>query len=769
MNSSDPPDQKKISISNQSIYFNDLIDQAFSHLPKALLANFLLSSILITVLWNEVPQQKLIAWTSMLWAITIARSFQYHRYRSRTDNSAKNWAFHFSVGVTLTGVLWGASGIVLFAETSLPHQVFLVFVLGGLISGATTSLAARQWVLRVFVGLLFIPITVRFFLIGGEIYIAMGVMLLIYGGICIGMSSDIYAMLITSIHLRHENKDEIEERKKVENKLRHYKESLEEIVENRTASLQEEITIRKQVEDALRISNERYHQITSNLPGLVYQFMVHPDGSYSMPYISEGVHSVFGVTSEEVVEDVSSILQFLHPDDTQEFYHSIKKSAESLSPYNNEFRALIDGKLLWINAKSHPKKISTGEIIYDGILFDITHLKKMEAEKSTLESQLRQTHKMEAIGTLAGGIAHDFNNILAAILGYADMAKDDIPDRNPAQELIDEVIKAGNRAKDLVKQILAFSRKADQSRVPLQIHHLINEVTNFLRATIPSTIEIRLNIDPNCGTVLADPTQIHQILLNLCTNASHAMEEKGGVLTITLKAVERPSETMENDSNMQPSPYILLAVKDTGIGIESDHLERIFDPYYTTKEVGKGSGMGLAVVHGIVHSHEGLIEVESTPGQGTIFKLFFQRIDADVDQIKPDTSPFLTGTERILLVDDDPTIVNLTQARLEKLGYQVTSMTSSTETLALFASDPNAYDLVITDQTMPEITGVQLTKKLLKTRPDIPIIMCTGYSSTIDSEKANLIGTKAFIMKPIDTRELAKTVRHALTPSPNNN
>ena len=396
------------------------------------------------------------------------------------------------------------------------------------------------------------------------------------------------------------------------------------------------------------------------------------------------------------------------------------------------------------------------------IFNDISAKKQAEDEKERLETELRQAHKMEAIGTLAGGIAHDFNNILASIIGYADMAQDDIPDWSPAKYQIEEVLKAGNRAKDLVRQILAFSRKTEQRRVPVQIHLLIKEVYSFLRATIPTTIEIKLNIDSHCGYILADPTQIHQTLLNLCTNAAHAMEDKGGVLTIDLKTVDLASEVQKNDAKVNTETQILLSVSDTGIGIEKEQLLRIFDPYYTTREVGKGSGMGLAIVHGIVLSHEGKVQVESIPGEGTTFKLFFPRVEAEAEMKAVENTALPTGKEKVLIVDDDASIANLNKRILAKLGYQTTVKTSSTETLELFRSDPDAYDLVITDQTMPGMAGDQLAREMLKVRSDTPIIMCTGYSSGIDAEKADAIGLRAFIMKPIDRKELAITVRKVL-------
>lgn len=396
------------------------------------------------------------------------------------------------------------------------------------------------------------------------------------------------------------------------------------------------------------------------------------------------------------------------------------------------------------------------------VFHEITEQKKAEAEKEELEAQLRQAHKMDAIGTLAGGVAHDFNNILAAILGYAEMAMDDTPDDSAAKYQIAQVVKAGNRAKELVKQILAFSRKEVEKRGPVQIHIIVKEALKLLRSSIPTTIEITTAIDPACGNILANPTQIHQIVMNLCTNAAQAMDEDGGELKVEMINTELEEDDLLNEPELKPGPYVQLSVKDTGVGIDQEDFERIFDPYFTTKEFGKGTGMGLSVVMGIVKGLGGMITVESIPGKGSTFKVFFPKGEEHDSIFNEETKPLPTGKERILVVDDEKSIADMTKRRVERLGYQVTAKTSSLEALELFSSQPDAFDVVISDQTMPELTGENLARKLLEIRPDIPIIICTGYSSKIDAEKANFIGIRAFIMKPVDKVELAETIRSVL-------
>lgn len=418
-------------------------------------------------------------------------------------------------------------------------------------------------------------------------------------------------------------------------------------------------------------------------------------------------------------------------------------------------------RIVWANAApifNKNKEVKAAIVIF----LDITDRKHAEKEKENLELQLRQAHKMEAIGTLAGGIAHDFNNILAAIIGYAEIAKDDIPDTNPARNQIDEVLIAGKRAKELVKQILSFSRKSQQTRKPIQIQSIIKDVISLLRASISSTIEIRQDIHTNGGRVLADTTQIHQVLMNICTNAAQAMDENGGVLKLTLDSLELTEKDIIDEPDIKPGPFVKLSVKDTGIGIDKKNVSKIFDPYFTTKDIGKGSGMGLSVVHGIVKSYGGIISVESTPNKGTTFIVYLPMVEQAIQPIKATTTPLPGGVEHILIVDDEIAITKLTSMRLERLGYRTTSITSSIKALELFRSSSEMFDLVITDQSMPQMTGEQMAIEMLKIRANIPIVLCTGYSSKIDDAQSKEIGIRAFAHKPISKNELAKTIREVL-------
>lgn len=389
---------------------------------------------------------------------------------------------------------------------------------------------------------------------------------------------------------------------------------------------------------------------------------------------------------------------------------------------------------------------------------EITERERAEEERKKLETQLHQAHKMEAIGTLAGGIAHDFNNVLYSIIGYTELTMDDVPEGSLAQKNLKEVLKGAMRAKDMVRQILAFSRKDDIQKKPVKIQPVVKEALKLLRSSIPATIEIRQSIDEDCGPVLAASTQIHQVVMNLATNAYQAMREKGGLLELTLMEEEIGSD--DSGPDLYPGTYLKLSVSDTGHGMNSVVMKKIFDPYFSTKGPGEGTGMGLAVVHGIVKSHGGDITVFSKLGEGTTFHVYLPLIKTRL--VEPKTvppGPAPTGTEHILFVDDEEPIVRMMQQILERLGYHVTSRTSSVEALEAFKAKPDEYDLVITDMTMPNMTGIELASGLKEIRSDIPIIMCTGFSETIDEDKAKNMGILAYIMKPFLIDEIAKTIR----------
>lgn len=399
-------------------------------------------------------------------------------------------------------------------------------------------------------------------------------------------------------------------------------------------------------------------------------------------------------------------------------------------------------------------------------------LRSMERETETAnaeegrrraEAQLRQAQKMEALGTLAGGIAHDFNNILGIILGYAEMAGYETDEHGPLYAQLQEILKAAKRARNLVQQILAFSRRSEQEKKPVQVGLIVKEALKMLRASLPTTIEIDSAVDPQ-AIVMADPTQIHQVLMNLCANAAHAMMAGGGTLQVNLIRFDLRPEAVPVASALKPGPHVKLTVKDTGHGIDPVIIDRIFDPFFTTKETGVGTGLGLAVVHGIVESFGGHIGVESSPGKGTTFQVILPALETDFALETKAAAPLPRGKERILVVDDEPALAEIVKQMLERLGYEVDCRTDSLEALDVFRSRlaEKPFDLVITDMTMPQMTGAELARALLGIRPDLPVILCTGFSEKVSAERAASLGIQGFLLKPVVLKDLAELVRKVL-------
>ena len=390
------------------------------------------------------------------------------------------------------------------------------------------------------------------------------------------------------------------------------------------------------------------------------------------------------------------------------------------------------------------------------------NLKKEMAKREIIEKQLRQAHKMEAIGTLAGGIAHEFNNILGIIIGNTDLALDEIPERNPAADCIKEIRTASMRAKEVVRKLLRIARKTPTLMKPIQIGTTIKESMDLMRRTIPSSIDIRQNIRCSKEMISGDNTEISQIIMNLCNNSVHAMVSGKGVLEVALETITLDSRSSALYENIGPGTYVKLTVSDNGTGIPPDILDRIFEPYFTTKDVDEGLGMGLAVVHGIVKKHGGDIKVESEFGKGTIVKVLFPLINEQPLPGDQKTGTLPTGTERILFVDDEASLVKMFTQMLIHSGYEVIGKTSSTEALNVFKENPDRFDLVITDMTMPEMTGDEIARQIIQIRPDIPIILCTGHSNRMDENKAKQTGIKAFASKPLERKELIEMVRKIL-------
>ena len=442
----------------------------------------------------------------------------------------------------------------------------------------------------------------------------------------------------------------------------------------------------------------------------------------------------------------------------KEKIHSLEEQVELL---NKEKQALLETKALEsfeLNRQLKDKKKQLDENIIQlessqERLREIEEkCRALEVERETLEKQLRKAQKMESIGTLAGGIAHDFNNILGIILGYAELALLEAPNNDTLNKNVEQLIQAVDRAKKLVKQILTFSREGDETPKPLVVNPIVKEVLEMLRSTLPTTINIQHYIQKEALTLLGNPTEVHQILMNLCTNAAQAMQGKAGILRVELKEIESPSGLS----------YLRLTVSDTGDGIPPDILERIFDPYFTTKKPGEGTGLGLSVVHGIVKRYGGGIKIDTKPGKGTTVTVKIPLIDVELKPKEVILHDIPTGDETILLVDDEEALLGTFKKILEQMNYTVITVDNSPEALEIFRKTPSRFHLVICDMTMPQMTGIQLAGELLSLRPDLPIILCTGFSEFVDAKKAKAVGIKEFLMKPFSKRALATTIRRVL-------
>jgi PAS domain S-box-containing protein len=508
------------------------------------------------------------------------------------------------------------------------------------------------------------------------------------------------------------------------------------------------IVQRKQAEEALRHSEEKYRLVVENANDAIF---IAQDGR--IKFSNSRLALMSGYSLEELT--LKPFLEFVHPED-RDFVattHTRRLEGEEV-PNKYSFRAVNNsGETLWV-------EVNSVVIMWEGKAASLNFLRDITDQKK-LESQLLHSQKMESIGTLAGGIAHDFNNILAAIVGYSEIIKVRFDDPG-LHSYLEPILFSCDRAKSLVGQILTFSRTAEREKMQIDMASLVKEGLKLMRATLPSTIAFRQKIPSGVYTILADPTQIHQVLINLCTNAAHAMREKGGELEVNLDRVEITGQKMPSDVDLRPGHYVKLTVSDTGSGIPPGLMHRIFDPFFTTKMVGEGTGLGLSVVYGIVKGYGGAVIAQSEVGSGSIFSVYLPVVEYIAEAKTKDSELCHGGSERILFVDDEEILVKLWCDILEDLGYAVTATTNSSEALELFRRQPDQFDLVITDMTMPGMTGIDLSRVMLELRPDIPVILCTGFNELVTEENAKAIGIREFAMKPLNRKRIATIIRKAL-------
>ena len=512
-----------------------------------------------------------------------------------------------------------------------------------------------------------------------------------------------------------------------------------------------DITQRKKVERELKASENKFAKAFDNAP-LLMSISSLEDGKF-LDINNTFIH-VTGFTREIALGRTSVEIGFISKQDKDRILNHLALNGRVFELELELKKA--DGSTL-ICLYSGEKITIEGEDRLLSIAIDIT-------ERKAMEKTIQESQRMESIGNLAGGIAHDFNNILFPIVGISEMLLEDLPAGSPEHQNVREIFKAGQRGSDLVRQILAFSRQSQQKMLPTRIQLILAEAVKLSRSTIPAYIEIHENIHPGCGPVMADATQVHQVIMNIITNAYHATESTGGKIVIELGEKE-VNGSAHTEVGPRPGKYALMSIADSGHGMPADLLNKIFEPYFTTKEQGKGTGLGLAVVYGIIQAHKGYIDVSSEIGRGTTFNIYLPLMAKSMEKERaeePEKESDPAGNETILMVDDDKQIAEMAKTMLERLGYTVTMRTSSTEALETFRKDPYTFDAVITDMNMPSMTGDRLADELMALRPDLPVILCTGFSERISKDVSAAAGIKAFLLKPIRKSVLARTLRKVL-------
>ncbi len=564
-------------------------------------------------------------------------------------------------------------------------------------------------------------------------------------------------------------------RMRVEEKLRQYRGRLETLVEQRTTqlaqantSLKREMALREQSESAFRESEERYRKLYMDAPIGIFQTDISPEAGRVLD-VNPAFAKMLGYASTvELLDTInqSSIVDTIFAEPVEKHLKVIDEVLKTKGWYVYEQLYRRKNKSIMI-ARQRVRAVRDSEekpLFLEGLAEDITQERLAEQKAKQLQAKLLDSQKREAIGILAGGIAHDFNNLLSPIIGFAELVGRQLPEDSKQRAQIDHILTAAGRARDLARQILAFSHKGKQERRPVLVQSLIEEAVQLLRHSLPATVEIRTHIDEFCDPVLVDPSQIQQVIMNLGTNAYHAMKEDGGVLDIRMRAYEQASEPFTGFPDAGPGPYVEISVADTGVGVDPALIEKVFDPYFTTKAAGEGTGLGLSMVHGIVSSHGGAIAVESKAGRGTTFRVYIPRLTSESEDVleSVEETIFLGERQRILVVDDEDQILEMLQEMLEFCNYDVIKTPGAEEALSAVKSSPEGIDLVITDLTMPGMTGVQLAKEIAGIRPEMPIILCTGFSDALNEAQVKDASIRKLLLKPIGMKALTTAIREVL-------
>jgi PAS domain S-box-containing protein len=751
------------------------------------------AAILTFLQWEVVSHWVLLTWFTSMAGISVFRFVlaRYYRRIDRRPKETKAWAFAFTLGSALSAAGWGAAGIWLYPAASFINQVLLAFILGGMMLGAASVLAARIEAFLSFILFAGIPVTLRLFLQGDQLHTAMALLGAIFTAATVRTAWQIHSTVLSSLELGFENRALV---KDLQNSTQR--------AERLNSELISEITIRKRAAEAVQ-ENERRLQLAllgADLGLWDWNLIT------GKMFVDDRWASMLGYAAAEIDSDIHAWDNLIHPDDICEVRKALREHTEGRSPYyESEHRMLTkDGNWKWIFTRGkvvdrdidgRPKRITgtnrdvtsnklAGEELrrsrellesrvrerttelnrtVSQLEEEITERKRAEKERATIQAQLQHAQKMQATGTLAGGIAHDFNNILTSISGYAELARALLDEHTTAASYIQQILQASRRAEDLVRRILLFSRKGTEVSKIIDIAGVVSEVLQLLRASIPSSIDIRQELDTGCGCISADPTLIHQVVMNLCTNAYQAIDGSIGTLTVTLTSEGIDDHRPIVCRDLPRGEYVRLTVSDTGRGIPREIADRVFEPFFSTKDIGHGTGLGLSVVHGIVTGCGGVVTFETQVGQGTTFIVYLPRASRSAS-IKADVPENLPkGKERILLVDDEAAIAQLGAQILQGLGYTVATRTSSIEALELFASEPDQFDAIVSDFSMPRMTGGELVRRVRQVRPHIPVILMSGFNDeVISAEQAKALGIGEFLKKPFSVLAMAQVVRNVL-------
>jgi PAS domain S-box-containing protein len=731
------------------------IEIVYGYHPSGLLATAFVSMSTALFLARGGSPLTAACWAggmTLVMALRLANLIAFRKAAEDRKDPAL-WKRNFLFGAAFQGIVWGIGGYFLFPDSSPLDQMFLVSTYGGMAGGAMIFLAPMWPAYIIYSAAMILPVCLRLFLAGQPAYLMTGFMLSVY--LC--------SLMLISIKTRRWIENYLTTTLEKEalagnlqtacSTLESYRQDLERLVDERTMELSESnLQLQKEIREKeserlkAKLSESRFRELAELLPEMIFE----TDREGVLTFLNRKGGELTGLSSDPPPQGFR-LLDIFAPDERKRFAENLERqmAGEAIGPA--EFTAIgADGTHFPVLTVSSSIARDGTVCGLRGILMDTTRIKE-------LELSLRHTSKMEAIGTLAGGIAHDFNNILAAILGYSELALRKIEMGSSLHHYLEQIVIASDRAKSLVSKILTFSHKNRERKNRFPAGQVVEEALTFVSVSLPQNVALAVDISPECGMIEGDESEIHQIVINLCTNAFQAMKEKGGELRLSMLPLNIGHDNPLVKQGLTAGSYLELTVSDTGPGIEESIRSRIFDPFFTTKGIGEGSGMGLSVAHGIAKRYGGLLTVESQPGEGATFRVFLRR-DAGPDAVSScQTMEPSHGNERILLVDDDHMITEVIADLLTSLGYLVTTANSGREALSIFSSAPDCHDILITDLSMPGMGGGELIRTVRALKPEVPVILCSGFGENADNSLES--GTFLKLAKPVNIAELTGSIR----------